>query len=321
MIVSEIEIFRTLARFASKGDTVHIDVGPWQSWILLSALVIILRLNVFVTLHNVPITTARWRKTVWKARMKFLSRLSGFRIFASNQHTRNNILPLVDAKAWERIPVTTTAVDSCEIDRVLSARQPATEIRLRLGLDITSFLIVCVGNFIDRKGRRIFLEAARLLRDRYTNLQWAWITAMAPTSEDIGLINSYALGDRFSLISSREIGSREDLLALVRSSDIFALPSYVEGLPIALLEAMALGVASISTNVYAIPEAVLNGETGILIEAGDAEALASAVSHLHEDSGFRLRLSQNASKYVLDRFTEKASAAIAIAAYEDGAAA
>lgn len=76
--------------------------------------------------------------------------------------------------------------------------------------------------------------------------------------------------------SGLKIGStRLDILRFFRIAGIFALSSFVEGLPIALLEGMALGIPSISTRINGIPEAIKHMETGILIEAGDSGWLAS----------------------------------------------
>ena len=95
------------------------------------------------------------------------------------------------------------------------------------------------------------------------------------------------------------------------------MPSFVEGLPIALLEAMALRRPSISTNVYAIPEAVKDRETGILIDAGDSKALADAILLLKDDVELRESLADAGREFVLRNFDERDAAAKAIAAYEE----
>jgi glycosyltransferase involved in cell wall biosynthesis len=100
-------------------------------------------------------------------------------------------------------------------------------------------------------------------------------------------------------------------------ADIFALPSYVEGLPIALLEAMALGLPCVPTNVYAIPEAIRDGETGLLVERGDPRALAKAILALRDDRDLRLRLGEKGREHVLNQFDERTAAACAIQAYRE----
>lgn len=102
-----------------------------------------------------------------------------------------------------------------------------------------------------------------------------------------------------------DVSDREELLRLVAAADIFVLPSRVEGLPIALLEAMALGRACVASNINGIPEAVVHKETGILVEAGDVEALIAEIEQLADHPEVRSKLGEAAAKLVLSRFEER----------------
>ncbi len=96
--------------------------------------------------------------------------------------------------------------------------------------------------------------------------------------EDLKKAKSYNLGAKFLLITSDQIGTEHvDLFKLLRQADVFALPSYVEGLPISILESMGLGIPTISTNINAIPEAIKHLETGLLIEPGNSGALKDSI--------------------------------------------
>lgn len=90
-----------------------------------------------------------------------------------------------------------------------------------------------------------------------------------------------------------------DKLAILQQADIFVLPSYREGLPNALLEAMAAGLAVVATRVGGVPEVLVNDTLGILIDPGDIEALGQAVLRLKNDPQRRHCLGQNARAYVL----------------------
>ena len=91
-------------------------------------------------------------------------------------------------------------------------------------------------------------------------------------------------------------------LELLRKSSVLVLPSYNEGLPMAILEGMACGNAIISTRVGAIPE-VVKKDNGILIQPGDVNALARALITCSTDSKMVLRMSQNNIKKIEDRFS------------------
>lgn len=94
-------------------------------------------------------------------------------------------------------------------------------------------------------------------------------------------------------------GRLEDkaLLELYLSADIFVLPSYWEGYGIVLLEAMSHGLAVVSTTAGAIPEVVRDGETGLLVAAGDVNALRAVVLTLMKDAELRERLAANGLEF------------------------
>ncbi len=107
--------------------------------------------------------------------------------------------------------------------------------------------------------------------------------------------------------------SGDQVKALLNAADVFILPSRQEGLPIAILEAMAGGAAVISTPVGAIGDAILDGETGLLVPPGDAAALAVAIAKLIDDPALRGRLAANARRrfeamFTIDRTADQVAA-------------
>lgn len=87
-------------------------------------------------------------------------------------------------------------------------------------------------------------------------------------------------------------------------SDIFVLPSYAEGFPIAILEAMATGLPVIASSVGAIPDVIQNGKNGFLIRAGDPEALAEKILLLSNDSVLRKEISKSNISKVKECYDE-----------------
>jgi glycosyltransferase involved in cell wall biosynthesis len=84
--------------------------------------------------------------------------------------------------------------------------------------------------------------------------------------------------------------SADELPRSYRAADVVCLPSWHEGLPMALLEAMAFGVPIVATRAGGIGDLVVHGSTGLLVEPGDVEALAGAIRALAEDSDLRRRM-------------------------------
>ena len=314
----EYRTFRTLLKYDVRDTVFQIEVAPWQSIAFLSAMAM-RGAKVFLTMHNFLPDAPGWRKAVWKSRLRFVSKLPGLRIFASNVDTRTRLKGWVDDTFWDRILVTTTAVNPPQIDEALHASLDRDAILKAHGIPAGKFIVLAVGQFIDRKGRWVFLEAAReVRRSGGDDVAFVWLTPQMPSDADVARIAGYGLGEDFRLVHSPSVGKeRLDVLRFFRIADVFTLPSYVEGLPIALLEAMALERPSISTNVYAIPEAVKHLETGILIEAGDSAALADAIVKLKNDPKLRTKLASSGRQWVIENFDEREAARIAIEAYEE----
>jgi len=111
-------------------------------------------------------------------------------------------------------------------------------------------------------------------------------------------------------------GFREDIPALLRAFDVFALTSAYEGFGLVLLEAMAAGRPIVATAVSAIPEIVQDGQTGMLCRPGDGEAVARALLRL-EDAEFRARLGENGMARAREHFTLDRMADATLAAYRE----
>ena len=101
----------------------------------------------------------------------------------------------------------------------------------------------------------------------------------------------------------------EDVIAAARRADLFVLASKVarsgdrDGLPNVLMEAAAMGVCCLATNVSAIPELVRDGETGVLVPPEDPRSLAEAIERLARDPALRERLGLAAEEDVRTRFS------------------
>lgn len=316
-VLSEVEIYRYLRRFDLRDCVLHIEAAPWQSSILLTALAA-RGANIFVTFHNALPRAGAIRELLWKIRIGLVSRLPRWHVFTSNQNTKEQFRRWFSEAFWRTIKVTYTTVNPPEINSVLESGPSKTEIRAQLGIGSQRFVVVCLGQFIDRKGRWDFLEAAKLVCSVRDDIDFLWMTSSPISRIEEDRIRSFALEGRFELVPSDKLGKeREHVLAFYTVADVYALPSHVEGLPIALLEAMAMGVPSISTNVYAIPEAVQHEETGLLIEPGHPKQLAEAILRLYSDKELRTRIGSCGRKYVLANFDERVASQIAIDAYEE----
>jgi glycosyltransferase involved in cell wall biosynthesis len=158
------------------------------------------------------------------------------------------------------------------LNGVRPAVRPRTTIReeLRLGPDVR--LLVSVGNLYPVKGHSCLLDAMALLSGRHPHLHLA-IAGRGDLAETLTAhARSLGLASRVHLL-----GLRSDVAAVLAAADVFVLPSLAEGLPLALLEAMFAGCPIVASGVGEVGRALADGEAGLLVEPGNATALAAAL--------------------------------------------
>ena len=108
-----------------------------------------------------------------------------------------------------------------------------------------------------------------------------------------------------------------DVAQLFAAADVVVLPSYEEGLPAVICEAMMVGRAVIATPVGGIPEIVRNQDTGLLVTVGDDAALAVALRQVIENRVLQIRLEQNARAFAVQNLTWAVNAESYRAIYEE----
>ena len=144
-----------------------------------------------------------------------------------------------------------------------------------------------VGRLAKEKGLDVLVEAVARIRDRLAR-HGARVVLMGdgPLRADLE-VRSAALGVS-SLVELR--GFSPDPLPWMRHAIAVLMPSYTEGLPYTALEAMAIGTPLLATRVGALPELVEDDDSGLLVPAGDVDALAEGMSRLLEEPALRARL-------------------------------
>ncbi|MEA3503465.1 MAG: glycosyltransferase family 4 protein [Actinomycetota bacterium] len=162
----------------------------------------------------------------------------------------------------------------------LTAYHPAATPQDRSGAVVGIF----VGRLLPNKGPQYLLKA---LQGLPTDLDYLIrIAGDGPMQDELErTVADRGLGDRVEFL-----GLRSDIPDLMRDADFFVRPSTLEGMPLTVLEAMASGIPVIATNVAGTGEAVVDGETGILIEPGDIKALSGALENMIRNEPTRLEM-------------------------------
>jgi glycosyltransferase involved in cell wall biosynthesis len=172
--------------------------------------------------------------------------------------------------------------------------------RESLGLDPSARVIGTIGRPIREKGHKYLLEAVPAIRAAHPDVQ-ILIVGEGPLRPEL---ETWARAHGLETVV-RFAGARADIPELLGVMDVFAFPSVMEGLGIAVLEAMASRVPVITSDIQPLSEIVRNGENGLLVEAKNAAALASAVNALLDDPARADRLRQQAFADVVSHFSER----------------
>jgi glycosyltransferase involved in cell wall biosynthesis len=161
--------------------------------------------------------------------------------------------------------------------------------RAELGLAPDARVVGSVGNFTAKKDQATLLRAVAEVPTADLGGGGDAVLVLVGLGPLEGELRALA---RDLGIAERVVfaGSRDDVFALLPALDVFALSSRFEGLPIALLEAMASGVAPVATRVGGIPEVITDGRDGVLVDPGDPTGLAAALTRVLGDDDERARI-------------------------------
>ena len=173
--------------------------------------------------------------------------------------------------------------------------------------------ILCIGTLHPVKGHTYLIEACRLLRERGLNIRCHFVGDGPDRAALFQQAAAANLADRIYFHGQCE-GS--EVARLLRSVHLLAAPSVPtrdgrrEGIPVALMEAMAAGVPVVASNLSGIPELVEDGSSGLLVPPGDATALADAIEHIHDTPKLERRLVRAARERVVEHFNLHCNAAL-----------
>jgi len=159
--------------------------------------------------------------------------------------------------------------------------------------------ILCVGRLAPVKAQHILIGAIDSLRRDCPSVQLHLVGGGPDRQALEAEAQARLLGDT---VIFHGFTPQDKLDELYRNADIFALPSFAEGVPGVLMEAMAMGIPCVSTWITGIPELIRNGVDGFLVAPSDVGAFADAIRKLIEDTDLRRRIGQAGRVQVLNKF-------------------
>lgn len=181
----------------------------------------------------------------------------------------------------------------------------STEARRELSFDENDFVCLIAASLEERKGHRFAIEALTKLPSNVKLL----VAGRGPMEEPCRVLSEKLnLGARV-----RFVGFRDDINALISASDLVLVPSLLEATPFVIVEAMAHAKPVVASRIYGIPELVVDGETGILVDSAGVEQLIDAIGTLACDRDFALKLGaagrrRYEKEFRIERLIEQTSA-------------
>ncbi|HEX4734157.1 MAG TPA: glycosyltransferase [Thermoleophilaceae bacterium] len=195
-------------------------------------------------------------------------------VACASDWSRSQAMSLVPAHVWPRFTVVRGGVDPAE----WRAAAPESHTRLE---------VLNVGRLAPVKGQALLIDAIARLRDDGIDAH-ARIVGDGPERDTLQRrIDELALRDAVELTGP--VG-QDRIRELYAQADVFCLPSFREGLPFVLIEALAMELGVVATRIMGIPELVEDGESGLLVAPGRVEELAAALAELARDPERRRRL-------------------------------
>lgn len=204
-------------------------------------------------------------------------------------------------------------VDLVRFDRDRLLAQTRAEVRASWGVRPDEVVCCVVGRLVMEKGIVEILEAAHLLS---SNGVPAAVVVIGPTDPDKSDAIDPELFDRAASDGVLMLGTRTDMTECYAASDVFVTASWREGFPRAAMEAAAMGLPIIASDIRGNRQAVLPGRTGLLVPVRDPAALAAAMSSLVADARTRAEFGAAARQLAAEEFDQQRVIERTLAAYD-----
>lgn len=210
-------------------------------------------------------------------------------IAAISDFTRSQLMRLTTPDQWDKIVVVHQSVDPQRYAPPATPRQHDGPLRL-----------VTVGRLVALKGIPTLFEAVAMLRDRGIATQ---VRIIGDGEDGPALRETLRRRGLEGIVEMVGAVGQDELPAHYHWADAYVMPSYIEGLPVVLMEAMATGLPAVATQISGVPELVVDSRTGLLVRPGRADLLADALERLAADPRERHRMGEAGRRAVLDDFT------------------
>jgi colanic acid/amylovoran biosynthesis glycosyltransferase len=200
---------------------------------------------------------------------------------------RSQLMKLSPYPHWKKLVVSRLGVDPS----IFSPRpgRAAPEV----------FEILCVGRLTPAKGQHLLIDAVEKLAQQGRRVR---LRLVGPGADEASLKERAAETGFPGLVVFEGGVNQDHIRKLYQAADLFCIASFAEGIPIVLIEAMAMEIPCVTTHITGIPELIRNGIDGMLVAPSDVDGLVEAMAKLMDDPALRERIGKSARARVLDQY-------------------
>jgi colanic acid/amylovoran biosynthesis glycosyltransferase len=202
-------------------------------------------------------------------------------------YARSQLMRLSPYTQWNKLVVSRLGVDTTAFSP--GSMRPAPDI----------FEILCVGRLTPSKGQHLLISAVEqlVLQGRRVRLR---LVGDGPDGPSLRERAAHIVSPE-SVVFEGAV-NQDRIRSLYGIADLFCIPSFAEGIPIVLMEAMAMEIPCVTTHIAGIPELIRDGLDGMLVAASDVEGLVEAISTLIDDTKLRDRIAKSGRARVMEHY-------------------
>lgn len=223
-------------------------------------------------------------------------------VCAISDYGRSQLMKVANPEQWEKLEKIPLGIDS-------EVFTPGSE----SSFEHSSFSVISVGRLSPEKAQRILIDAvARLVNEgRRVRLR---LVGEGPDRLNLEKhIVACGLSDAVRLEGAL---NQDQLKAMYRESDAFALASFAEGVPVVLMEAMAMEIPCVATWITGVPELIQDGIDGLLVAPSDVGQLSTAIARLMDDPELRSRIAKYGRYKIIEKYNLSKNTALLAKAFE-----
>ncbi len=195
----------------------------------------------------------------------------------------------------------TNGIDTSHFDASLFSEEETSNLKKKLGIQATDFVFIFVGRIVADKGINELLAAFSQLNKEVNRVK---LLLVGPLEQDLNPLSFETINEMDTNSNVISVGYQNDVRPYFAISNCLVFPSYREGFPNVVMQAGAMNLPSIVTNINGCNEIIIDNKNGLLIPVKDENAVLQAMKKTHSDTDLCFKLQQNSRQLIVSRYEQ-----------------